>query len=203
MPVNSRRFGVGRRLRGGANETLLSWGRAIRHGDRHLLEVDGTRVLLDCGLFQGRREETERPNGYLGSCPRAQGGPPFTCAHRLFRPLRRAGEHGLFRKRLCHSGHRISPRPILADSAHLQELDCQYVNRKERRRRDLPSAVIYRRRRTCDRAAIRRGPLWGVVTPVSGMKATFHDAGHSLGSAAISLRLTQAGLTRSYCFRVI
>ena len=50
----------------------LSFHGAVRSvtGSRHLLEANGTRVLLDCGLFQGRREDAERRNRYLGFDPR-------------------------------------------------------------------------------------------------------------------------------------
>ena len=43
-------------------------------GSRHLLEVPGFRVLLDCGLFQGRREEAVRQNRDLGFDPKSLGG---------------------------------------------------------------------------------------------------------------------------------
>ena len=39
-------------------------------GSRHLLEMPGGRILLDCGLFQGQRQEADRQNRFLGFDPR-------------------------------------------------------------------------------------------------------------------------------------
>ncbi|HQR16488.1 MAG TPA: MBL fold metallo-hydrolase, partial [Nitrospira sp.] len=40
-------------------------------GSRHLLEMPGNRILLDCGLFQGQRQEADRQNRFLGFDPRS------------------------------------------------------------------------------------------------------------------------------------
>ena len=90
---------------------------------------------------------------------------------------------------------------MLADSARLQESDCLYVNRKEQRTGQISRTPLYT---TEDVQAIMRhfgGVRYGeVVTPGTGMKAVFHDAGHILGSAAISLRVTEAGSTKTILF---
>jgi metallo-beta-lactamase family protein len=90
---------------------------------------------------------------------------------------------------------------MLADSAHIQESDCLYVNRKEGRtdsrcRRPLytgddAQAIMHQF------AAVR---YQEVASPLRGMKAVFHDAGHILGSAAISLRVKESGSTKVVLF---
>jgi hypothetical protein len=70
-----------------------SWRGAARSvtGSRHLLQANGARILLDCGLFQGRREEAVPRNRYLGFDPREVQGEErqsfsLACAIRLEHP---------------------------------------------------------------------------------------------------------------------
>jgi metallo-beta-lactamase family protein len=50
-------------------------------GSRHLLSVNGHRILLDCGLFQGRREESDRLNRHFGFDPERIGAVVMSHAH--------------------------------------------------------------------------------------------------------------------------
>ena len=54
-------------------------------GSQHLLEVNGRRLLLDCGLYQGRRADTYARNLTFAYDPRRGCRDPVACAHR---PLR-------------------------------------------------------------------------------------------------------------------
>ncbi len=182
----------------------LSFHGAVRSvtGSRHLVEANGNRVLLDCGLFQGRREETERRNRYLGFDPKEIDAVLLSHAH-----IDHSGALPALAK-YDFSGKVFATRAtvdlseiMLADSARLQESDCLYVNRKEHRQEGTYRQPFY----TADdvQTIMRRfvGVRYGeVVTPLQGMKATFHDAGHILGSAAISLRIREAGSSKVILF---
>lgn len=171
-------------------------------GSRHLIEAEGGRVLLDCGLFQGRRDEAERRNRDLGFDAKSIDVVLLSHAHIDHSgALPVLSKHGFFGKVFATRATTDLTDVMLADSAHIQESDCQYVNRKERRTDDRCRRPLY----TGDDAEtimrqfadVRYGE---VVSPLRGMKAAFHDAGHILGSAAISLRVKESGVTKVVLF---
>ena len=182
----------------------LSFHGAVRSvtGSRHLLESNGTRVLLDCGLFQGRREDAERRNRYLGFDPREVDAVLVSHAHIDHSgALPALHKHGFSGKVFGTRATGDLMDVMLADSARLQESDCLYVNRKEQRMGQSCRTPLY----TADdvQAIMRQfdGVRYGdVVTAGNGIRAVFHDAGHILGSAAISLRVTEAGSTTTILF---
>ena len=167
-----------------------------------MLETNGNRVLLDCGLFQGRREETERRNRYLGFDPKEIDTVLLSHAHIDHSgALPALARYGFSGKVFATKATADLSEVMLADSAHIQESDCLYVNRKERRTEEACRQPFY----TSDDVQTIKRQFVGlrysdVVTPLPGMKATFHDAGHILGSAAISLRIMEAGSTKTILF---
>ncbi|MDF2460132.1 MAG: putative RNA-metabolising metallo-beta-lactamase, partial [Nitrospira sp.] len=182
----------------------LTFHGAVRSvtGSRHLIETDENRVLLDCGLFQGRREETERRNRYLGFDPKEVGAVLLSHAHIDHSgALPALARYGFSGKVFATQATADLSDMMLADSTRIQETDCLYVNRKERRTDATSRQPFYT---SDDVQSVKRqfvGLRYGdVVTPLPGMKATFLDAGHILGSAAISLRIREAGSTNTILF---
>jgi metallo-beta-lactamase family protein len=171
-------------------------------GSRHLLEANGTRVLFDCGLFQGRREDAERRNRYLGFEPREVDAVLLSHAHIDHSgALPALAKHGFAGKVYATRATADLADLMLADSARLQESDCLYVNKKEvRKGRDCRQPYYD----SDDVQTVMRrfvGVRYGdVVAPQTGMQAVFHDVGHILGSAAVSLKVTEAGSTKTILF---
>ena len=115
---------------------LVFWGAAQTvTGSMHLLEYAGRKVLMDCGLYQGRRSEAKRFNSEFPAPPDQIDAVLLSHAHidhsGLLPKLWREGFRGSVyathaTKDLCAT--------MLADSAHIQEKDADWVNRREKRR---------------------------------------------------------------------
>ena len=171
-------------------------------GSRHLLEMPGSQVLLDCGLFQGPRQEADRQNRFLGFDPRAIQAVLLSHAHIDHSgALPVLGQHQFRGDVHMTRATADLTAVMLEDSARLQENDCAYLNRKENRRGRKCLKPFYDAREA--RAIIRRfvGARYEdkiKVTP--RLTATFHDVGHILGSASIRLKYTARGNSTTILF---
>lgn len=164
-------------------------------GSRHLLSINGRRLLLDCGLFQGRRRETYERNlhfgfeaasvdavvlshAHLDHC----GNLPNLVRHDFAGPIHATPATGHITDLLLH------------DSAEIQQSDTAYVNKHRRRKGEEPVEPLYT---VTDAAqAVRRLQPHAYQVPfepVPGAVATLVDAGHILGSAGVVLDLEERG----------
>ena len=113
-------------------------------GSQHLLEINGHRLLLECGMFQGHRADTYAQNQNFKFDVRESGrGDPFACPHRPFRQPAQPGQAGLRRPNLCH--------PATADLAKVMLVELG-PHPGSRYRISQPQASPSRR--TADRAAL-------------------------------------------------
>jgi metallo-beta-lactamase family protein len=171
-------------------------------GSRHMLEVPGCRLLLDCGLFQGRREEALRQNRDLGFDPKSLGAVLISHAH-----IDHSGalpllpRYGFSGKVYVTSATADLAGIMLEDSARIQESDCRYVNKQEQRRGKTCVRPFYDGDDV--RKIIKRfeGERYGDQLKIAPrVTAAFHDAGHILGSAAIRVKYTARGNTTTVLF---
>jgi metallo-beta-lactamase family protein len=160
-------------------------------GSCHILRVGEKTVLLDCGLFQGRRQESREKNLRLPIPAERVDAVVLSHAHidhagRL--PLLAAeGYRGPVH---CTPATRDLCAIMLVDSAHLQEKDAEYLARHGK-----PfAAPLYRQG---DVAALmklmRVAPYGQPFDVVPGVRVTFSDAGHILGSATVLLECAENG----------
>lgn len=164
-------------------------------GSRHLLQTASAQVLLDCGMFQGSRQESDRRNRHLGFDPKAVTAVLLSHAH-----IDHSGvlpvlaRHRFSGKVYLTRGTADLTRVLLEDSARIQENDCAYVNKKEGRRGKQCRVPYYD---TDDVEAIVRrfvGVRYDESTQVHPrVTASFHDAGHILGSAAVRVAVSEKG----------
>ena len=179
--------------------TLTFWGAAQTvTGSKHLLTLgSGRRVLLDCGLFQGRRDESDRLNRDFGFDAASIDAVVLSHAHidhaGLLPKLWREGFRG---RVFATPATRDLSALLLMDSAHIQQKDTEYANKRAARRGEPARDVLYDE---ADAEAILRrfvsisyGERFDVV---EGLACTFRDAGHILGSATVNLEITDGART--------
>jgi metallo-beta-lactamase family protein len=177
---------------------LTFWGAAQTvTGSLHLLETGGKRVLLDCGLFQGKRSDAHRLNREFPVAPKSVDAVLLSHAHidhsGLLPKLWREGFEG--RVYATHATRDLC-EAMLADSAHIQEKDAEWVNRREHRRG--PDAVepLYWREDAEGVLETFVGVDYGVeFSPLPGVEVEYRDAGHILGSATMVLTVGERGRT--------
>jgi len=171
-------------------------------GSRHELQFGRTRLLLDCGLFQGRRQESDRLNRHLGFNPKSIQAVLLSHAHIDHSGALPVMAQGQFSGTVYMTGATQDlARILLEDSARIQKADCTYINKKERRRGQRSLQPLYSHR---DVVAITRrfqAERYDKIFQVSPrIKAKFTDVGHILGSASIWLKYTHQANSVSVLF---
>jgi metallo-beta-lactamase family protein len=157
-------------------------------GSRHLLTTNsGKKVLIDAGLFQGRKELRQR-NWAPWTAGRLDA-VVLTHAHIDHTGiLPRLCAQGVVGRVLCTQGTRELSALLLPDSGHLQEEDARRANQRGYSKHD-PALPLYTA--ADGQAAVQRMEAFPFDVPVKvvdGVEVTFRRAGHILGSAFLDLR---------------
>ncbi|MBX3000475.1 MAG: MBL fold metallo-hydrolase [Caldilineaceae bacterium] len=162
-------------------------------GSMHLLEVNDQRVLLECGLFQGRRAETYERNLNFPFDPATIDAVVLSHAHidhsGNLPNLVKQGFRGAI---WSTAATRNLSAYMLLDSGHIQEKDVEYVNKGRRRKGEAPIDPIYTQEdaRACLSYFVSVG-MERSVPVADGVKVTFYEAGHILGSAIVVLEIRE------------
>ncbi len=174
-------------------------------GSQHLLEVNGQRILLDCGLYQGRRKDAYEIN----------------CCFPHFDPAT-IDSVVLSHAHIDHSGNlpnltskgfngniyatfatRDLCQIMLADSARIQKSDTDWVNKRRKKENLPPLEPLYsvQDAEQCNRQFVNMGYNRAMHIG-KGVKLTFLDAGHILGSAQVLLEVEdeEDGKTKRFLF---
>lgn len=170
-------------------------------GSCHYLEANGKRILIDCGLLQGHDVNKEEQDGF-----------PFDAAsidyvlvthghidHTGRLPLLvKLGFKGTIyaTRKTCEL-----MRVMLSDSAHIQEMDAEWKQRKHRRSGDELEEPLYTVQDAIDTFGYFRSCEYGEVLEISqGIAARYIDAGHLLGSASVEVTVSEGEETRTIVF---
>lgn len=164
-------------------------------GSRHLLNVNGKKILLECGLFQGRRKDTYEKNLNFKFDPAEIDVMILSHAHidhsgNIPNLVKQGFKGNIYATAatvdLCQL--------MLRDSAYLQEKDIEWVNKKKERRGEELIEPLY----TIEDAERAMQQFIGIqydktIEVAKGVKLTFRDAGHILGSAGVLLEINEDG----------
>lgn len=183
------------------NITFYGAARAVT-GSQHLLEVSGKRILLDCGLSQGRREESDRLNREYGYEPASIDFVILSHAHidhsGKLPGLVKNGFKGII---FSTAATRDLAAVMLPDSAHIQQADTEYINRKRARDGLDPVEPLYDLEDAL--AAIDKfvSLPYNLSFPIHpDVSLRFLEAGHILGSSQIELTVTENGKKKVIVF---
>lgn len=203
----SRRAGARRMTswqRGESTDMHVEFWGAAREvtGSMHLVQVGGHRLLLDCGLYQGRRKHAFERNRNPPIDPATVDAVVLSHAHIDHSGNLPSLARGGFRGRIYSTpATRDLCAHMLVDAAHIQKADVRYVNKRRRRQGKRPFEPLYLIGDA--RSALRRFQAvhYGrVFEPIPGVRAWFCEAGHILGSASVVLDVTERGRTRRIVF---
>lgn len=171
-------------------------------GSRHLIQAGSSRLLLDCGMFQGRRDQAARLNRHISFDPKSLTAVCLSHAHidhsGILPVLAREGYSGSV---YMTDATAALTNILLSDSARIQQSDCRYVNKRERRRGNDRITPFYSLSDVQTIAQQFSRTRYGTPVQVApNLNVKFHDAGHILGSAAIWVQYRQRGQSRSLLF---
>lgn len=172
-------------------------------GSKHLITLkNGKKILLDCGMFQGMGKETFALNNDLGFEAKEVDVMVLSHAHidhsGLIPKLVKEGYTG---KIFCNPATKDLTNVLLEDSAHIQENDIKYVNKKRANEGKTLLQPLYTIE-DAKKAAAHFQPVeyneWRTIA--EGVELFFTDAGHIIGSACVHLRITENGTTERLTF---
>ena len=170
-----------------ATLTFLGAARTVT-GSKHLLEVDGLRVLIDCGLFQGLKDLRTRNWSPFAVRPETIDCVVLTHAHIDHSGwLPRLVAQGFTGPVYCTEGTADLCSLVLPDAAHLQEEDARFANKRGYSRHH-PALPLYTEADAAEALSrLRRSPFGGKIAIGKGFEIEFIHAGHLLGSSYVKL----------------
>ena len=165
-------------------------------GSKHIIHINtGKKILLDCGMFQGMGKDTTTLNSDWGFDPKEIDYVIISHAHidhtGLLPRLVKDGYKGHI---ICTPATASLAKLLLVDSAHIQEADLKYVNKKRLKSGEEPYEPLY-----TEEDALNVFPLFDTVPynehyiVAPGIELMFTDVGHILGSAAVNLKIKENG----------
>ncbi|RZM27937.1 MAG: MBL fold metallo-hydrolase [Pedobacter sp.] len=164
-------------------------------GSKHLITLNNnTKILLDCGMFQGMGEVTDKLNSYFGFHPAELDYVVLSHAHidhcGLLPRLVAEGFNGNI---YCTPPTMDLARILLMDSAKIQVQDAEYLNKKRREHEEVAQALY------TEEDVVKTLSLFQIVEYNEDfeideqVRILLTDAGHIIGSSAVHLTITEGG----------
>jgi len=162
-------------------------------GSQHLLFINGKKILLECGLFQGRRKDTYEKNKNFLFDPAEIDVMILSHAHidhsgNIPNLVKNGFDGCIYATAATVDLCQI----MLRDSAYLQERDIEWINKRRKKKNEEPIEPLY----TFEDVETAMQNFIGVqynrkIQLLPGINVTFRDAGHILGSASILLEIKE------------
>ncbi len=171
-------------------------------GSQHLLEINGSRLLLDCGLYQGKRSETYERNLNFKYDPRKVDAVILSHAHidhagNLPNLVKQGFEGPIY---ATHATVDLASM-MIRDSGRIQESDAEFVNKKRAQRGEEPIEPLYTEEDAEKVAGMFKGVDYEArFQPIPGVVVRLFEAGHILGSAGVILEIEEKGKKIRLCF---
>ena len=171
-------------------------------GSMFLLKVNNQKILLECGLYQGKRSESNDRNKNFPFDPKQVDLAILSHSHidhcGNFPNLVKQGFKGNI---FCTHATRDLAGIMLEDSARIQQHDAEYVSKKRAKKGEPPVEPLYSVEDAAQ--AVRQFVSLNYDRPMNiadGVKLTFSDAGHILGSAQVILDIKEGDKEIRYLF---
>jgi len=172
-------------------------------GSKHLVQLDNKEViLLDCGLFQGMGRDTDSLNAKFGFDAAKVDYVILSHAHidhsGLLPKLVKEGFTGAI---YCTPGTKALAEILLEDSAMIQRDDAKYGNKRRAKQGLPPIEPLYDIEDVNLTIPLLKAVDYNTPTKISdSVEVLFTDAGHIIGSAAVSLKIKNGENTESLTF---
>ena len=172
-------------------------------GSKHLITTkQGKKILLDCGMFQGKGLETDSANRQLGFKPEEIDHLILSHAHidhsGLIPYMYKQGFKGSV---VCTSATRDLCSIMLADSGHIQEHDTQTFNRKRARKGLPPVEPIYTRMDAVKCMSLFIGVSYDRKFYIDeNITVRFTHTGHMLGGAVVNIEIKEDGRRKKIAY---
>jgi len=171
-------------------------------GSCYLLETGSSRILLDCGLFQGSKETERQNEAEFSFDPAKIDAVVLSHAHldhcgRLPKLVKDGFTGPVF---LTQASYPLLDL-LLKDAVHLQLRDLEWENKRRERAGKPLLEPIYDLADVEQLLTLRQAVDYGTTVAVRPeINVTFHEAGHILGSSIVRLSITEAGQTKTLVF---
>lgn len=171
-------------------------------GSQHLLSINGKKILLDCGFFQGKRKEAFEINRNFPFNPSEVDTLVLSHAH-----IDHSGNiPNLVKNGFSGSIYSTSAtvdlcQIMLRDSAYIQERDVEFVNKKRIKQNKNPFEPLYSIQDAETAMSQFIGVQYNKIVEIApGVHLQYVDAGHILGSAGVILELEENNKKLRFCF---
>lgn len=172
-------------------------------GSKHLVMLDnGTKILLDCGMYQGLGQPGEGLNRAFDFNPWEIDYLILSHAH-----IDHSGlipywvKNGFKGKIFCTYATKDLCKIMLADTAHIQENDLRFLNKRRIKKGEKPLKPLYDSTDVIDTLLQMQGVDYNTTVNVcEGVELSFTFIGHILGSGCVNLKVTEGEKQTRFCF---